>query len=112
MSLVCYGAWKYLGGVKNNPHHYRHHQNNMKDIISMLVNLFAGLIAAYIAWNRNKESGVFAQVVISVLAFLFGFLYLLYLVGFVLLEDKLFQKTYLLNTHEDQLNALAAQLAA
>ena len=108
MSLVCYGAYKYWGGGNNS----RRNNSGATDLLAMLVNLFAGLIAAYIAWNRNEDNGLLSQIVISVIAFLFGFLYLVYFVGFVLLEDNLFKNTYLLNMPENQLDILAQSAAS
>ena len=80
----------------------------MKASISLLVNIFAGVIAATIAWNRNANEGMFVQIFVSVLAFLFGALYLVYFVGFVLMDSSLFKKTYLLDIPADRLTALAA----
>jgi hypothetical protein len=70
----------------------------LKEFLSLLVNLFAGVIAGTIAWHRNAPRGedgsVLVQVVMTVIAFLFGALYLIYFVGFVLMDSALFTKAY------------------
>jgi hypothetical protein len=114
MSLVCYGAYKYWGDhKKTNLNDLQISKSQYKRIaqkIMFFVHLFAGLIAAYIAWNRNRKNGIVMQIIVTVIAFLFGFLYLIYLVGFVMLDDELFKTTYLVS-NDGNLDELAKSVA-
>lgn len=117
MSLVCYGIKKCYDRMSGKSYYkveYDREDPNkrVKDFLSLLVNVFAGVIAATIAWNRNANEGMFVQIFVSILAFLFGALYLIYFVGFVLMDSTLFRKTYLLDIPEDRLATLASRATA
>ena len=112
MSLVCYGIKKCYDRMSGKAYYkveYEREDANkkVKDFLSLLVNLFAGVIAATIAWNRNANEGMFVQILVSVLAFFFGILYLIYFAGFVLMDSSLFKKTYLLDIPKERLKVLA-----
>lgn len=85
--------------------------NSITDFASFLVHLFASIIAAYIAWNRTASMGLGMQVLMTVLAFLFGVLYLIYLVGVVMMGDSLFKKTYLVNMPDVEMDRIAKQIS-
>lgn len=49
----------------------------------LFMHIFAGVLAGYIAYRRNEKDGAFMQILWTVVAFLFGFIYLLYYIMFV-----------------------------
>ena len=120
MSLVCYGIKKCYDRMSGKSYYKLEYEREdphkkLKEFLSLLVNLFAGVIAGTIAWYRNaprgEEGSVLVQVVMTVIAFLFGALYLIYFVGFVLMDSALFTKTYVFNQpSEEMLKELAEKL--
>ena len=78
-----------------------------EDFVSFLIHLFASVIAGYIAWHRAGHMALPWRLIITVLAFMFGILYLIYLVGVVMVGDSLFKKTYLVNMAESEMDRLA-----
>ena len=121
MSLVCYGIKKCYDRMSGKSYYKLEYEREdphkrVKEFLSLLVNLFAGVIAGTIAWHRNaprdEEGSVLVQVVMTVIAFLFGALYLIYFVGFVLMESSLFRKAYVYNPPSDEaLEKLAEQIS-
>jgi hypothetical protein len=65
-----------------------------KETLTCLFHVFAGVMAAYIAYNRNKNEGPLVAVTMAVLAFMFGFLYLLYIMAAVVLQDPAYKGVY------------------
>ena len=115
MSLVCYGIKKCYDRMSGKSYYKMTYEREdphkkLKDFITLLVNVFAGVIAACIAWNRNAQHGPIVQVFVSVLAFLFGALYLVYFAGFVLMESSLFRKTYMIDLPANEMDRLAGQI--
>lgn len=104
MSLVICGAKKCYDFV-NDSNHYKMYgyyprramsgQEKIKEFISLLIHLSAGFMAAYIAWDRNKSSGIVVQLLVSILAFLFGVIYLVYITGVLLLNNDSKRDSYL-----------------
>ena len=67
----------------------------VKEFVSMLIHLSAGVMAAYIAWSRNEGNGVVIQSLVSVLAFMFGIFYLVYVTAETLLSSDKKREAYL-----------------
>lgn len=114
MSLVCYCIKKSYDKLTGQSYYSIYKKaadphRPLKDFATLLINVFAGIVAACIAWKRNEHEGLFTQVLISVLAFFFGALYLIYFVGFVLINSQLFRKSYMIDLNEDALDKLAME---
>lgn len=76
-----------------------------RESLVCLLHIFAGVLAAYIAYNRNKNEGPVTAVFISVLAFIFGFIYILYWVCAVILQDPKYSDSYGLGSVSDEMLA-------
>ena len=59
-------------------------KSKIKNAFDLIVHTFAGALAGYIAWHRNAGLTVPIRLVMAIVAFIFGILYLVYFVGFVL----------------------------
>lgn len=68
--------------------------SNPREAIICLFHVFAGVMAAYIAYNRNKNEGPLVAITMSVLAFFFGFFYLIYWTATVILQDPKYKSSY------------------
>lgn len=68
--------------------------SNPNETLTCLFHIFAGVLAAFVAYNRNKNEGPFMAVGMAVLAFFFGFIYLLYWVSAVILQDPAYRGSY------------------
>jgi hypothetical protein len=79
MSIIYLVARKCVGLIDSNLNfcrktkYERDHQWG-----HLFIHLFAGVLAGYIAWKRNENSGVMMQILFTIIAFMFGFIYLLY----------------------------------
>ena len=89
MSLVVCGVQKCVEYVKDdNVKKFRvqSKEEKTREFIMMLLHVFTGVIASVVAWNRHAKDGILVQVLVSVLAFLFGCLYLVYITTVLLLD--------------------------
>lgn len=97
MSLAYCGVQKcvdYMNGVDRQ---YRIMDRNerLREFLMLLFHVFSGVVAASIAWARHASDGTFIQVLMSVLAFLFGTLYLVYITGVVIFQNPAKKQRYL-----------------
>lgn len=63
--------------------------------LSVFLHLIFGVVAAVIAWNRNKKEDIVLRSLITILAFFFGALYLLYISASLLVHNDETRQKYL-----------------
>lgn len=85
--------------------------SNPRETMNCLFHIFAGVLAAFVAYNRNKNEGPFMAVGMAVMAFFFGFIYLLYWISSVVLQDPAYRSSYGMSGANDKmLGAYAAMV--
>jgi len=84
--------------------------SNPKETMNCLFHVFAGVMAAYIAYNRNKSEGPIMAVAMAVIAFMFGTLYLIYFVAAVILSEDAYKGSYGMSAASDELLGAYAKM--
>ena len=88
MSLIVCGAqhcYKYLKGEWHPI--YMDKQQRGREILELIVHVIAGVLAAGIAWKRMGDQNTLLKLLVAIVAFMFGMLYLVYVVGTIALGD-------------------------
>ena len=83
--MLEYFACKYI--ANNNKEHFN--TDNMNDPVVNMIILAIGICAAYLAYECNANESMGMRILITVVAFLFSNIYIIYyFIRYVLLGDK------------------------
>lgn len=89
MSLIVCGAQRCYKYMKGEWHPmYMDADQRGKELLEFIVHIIAGVLAAGIAYNRMEGSSLLMRILAAIVAFMFGLLYLVYVVGVMALGDE------------------------
>ena len=80
-----------------------------KMFINFMLNVIFGVIAAVVAWRRNKDEHQLLRILITLIAFLFGGIYMLYILAAGLVIGNSGQKENFLNKLAETANLTSQQ---